>query len=56
METVERWLAWIIHRAARDGATMKQYEQYRDTIVGLAHYANGTALSRDFRAIRGWNQ
>ena len=55
METCERWLAWFIHRAAMAHDNMALHNQYRDVIVGLAHYANGTALARDYRAIRGWD-
>jgi hypothetical protein len=49
----ERNLAWFIYRAAFAGLSMREYEKHRDVIIALAHYGNGTALSRDYRAIRG---
>lgn len=51
-ETLERWLAWIIVRAALTKATYPA--QFDAVINGLHHYAQGTALSRDYRAIRGF--
>ncbi len=53
-EWIERTLAWFLYRAAMAGTSMKQYEKHRDVVIALAHYANGTALSRDYRAIRGF--
>lgn len=54
METVERWLAWFIFRAAWTNPDHSLWDKHRDIAVACAHYANGTALSRDYRAIRGW--
>ena len=49
-DIVQRWCAWFIARAAWD--SLMYDNSKRDLIMALMHYANGTALSRDYRCIQ----